>query len=120
MKIQTETEYDNIMEEILDLMNKGEDNLKKEEKEKLRKLALSAQAYEQGIYTISAPTTLEGMIELRMYEMKLRQKDLAKTLGVSGTKLSLILNEKQRPDIQFIKAIHTKLNISVDFIVQHI
>lgn len=120
MKIHTETEYNNIMQEILDLMNKGEKNLKKEEKEKLRTLALSAQAYEQGIYTIAAPTTLEGMIELRMYEMKLRQKDLAKTLGVSDTKLSLILNGKQKPDIQFIKAIYTKLNVSADFIMQHL
>ena len=52
--------------------------------------------------------------------MKLRQKDLAKTLGVSNTKLSLILNGKQKPDIQFIKAIHAKLNVSADFIMQHI
>ncbi|MFN8346613.1 MAG: helix-turn-helix domain-containing protein [Spirosomataceae bacterium] len=120
MKITNETEYERIMEEILHLMNQGEGNLNKEEKEKLRNLALAAQVYEQNLYTIPAPTTLEGMIELRMYEMKLKQKDLAKTLGVSDAKLSLILSGKQKPDIPFIKAVHTKLNVSADFILQHV
>ncbi len=120
MKINSEEEYEKIMEDILDLMNKGEGNLENAEKERLRTLAVAAQLYEHNLYSIPTPNTLEGMVELRMYEMKLKQKDLAKALGMSDAKLSLILSGKQKPDIPFIKAVHTKLNISADFILQHI
>lgn len=119
-QITTEDRYEQIMDEILDLMNKGEGNLNEEELMKLHSAALSAQAYEKKHYYVQPPRTLEGMIELRMYELKLKQKDLAETLGVSGAKLSLILNGKQKPDIPFIKAVYTKLNVPADFILTHI
>jgi HTH-type transcriptional regulator/antitoxin HigA len=117
---KTESEYEEAMVTIDDLMRKGEANLSEVELEKIRKMALAAQAYEQKHYYIEPPRTFQGMIELRMYEMKLKQKELAKTLGVSDAKLSLILNGKQRPDIAFIKAVHTKLNVPADFILAHI
>jgi HTH-type transcriptional regulator/antitoxin HigA len=120
LEYKTESEYDKAMIEIDRLMRKGENNLSDSELGKIRTMALAAQAYEQEHYYIEPPRTLEGMIELRMYEMRLKQKDLAKTLGVSGAKLSLILNGKQKPDIPFIKAVHTKLNVPADFILQHI
>ncbi|MCE7068025.1 type II toxin-antitoxin system HigA family antitoxin [Dyadobacter sp. CY326] len=120
IEFRTEKEYDEAMIEIDRLMKKGEARLSEEELETIRKMALAAQAYEKEHYYVEPPRTLEGMIELRMYEMKLKQKDLAATLGVSDTKLSLILNGKQKPDIPFIKAVHTKLNVSADFIMQHI
>ncbi len=88
--------------------------------DRLRNLALQAQDYEKSIYKISSPTSLEGMIELRMYEMKLRQTDLAKTLKVSDAKLSLILSGKQKPDVPFLKALYHKLNIPADFILEHV
>lgn len=110
----------NLLSEIVTLMNIGEANMTEADIDKLRKLSLEAQAYEKSIYTIPSPSTFEGMIELRMYEMKLKQKDLAKKLNVSDTKLSLILAGKQRPDIPFIKAVHSQLNVPADFILQHI
>ncbi|WP_255713577.1 hypothetical protein [Dyadobacter chenwenxiniae] len=39
----------------------------------------SLQEYELKIYPITAPKTLEGTIELRMYESLLKQNGLAKT-----------------------------------------
>lgn len=60
------------------LMKKEEDNLSAKEAKELRSMALAAQQYEKSIYTIEAPKTLEGMIALKMYERKLKQKDLAK------------------------------------------
>lgn len=118
--IISENEYNKTMIEIDLLMKKGEKNLTDFEFEKIRQLALQAQAYEHSIYSIPPPSTLEGMIELRMYEMKLKQKDLAKTLKVSDTKLSLILSGKQKPDVAFIKEVYQQLNVSADFILQHI
>ena len=101
-------------------MNKGEANLTNQEVNRLRTLALETQAYEKSIYSIPAPSTLAGMIELRMYEMKPRQKDLAKTLQVSDTKLSMILSGKQKPDVPFLKALYRDLDIPADFILEHV
>ncbi|MCE6992846.1 helix-turn-helix domain-containing protein [Dyadobacter sp. CY323] len=119
-KITSEQQYELIMENILDIMNKGEANISDTEAKELRRMALAAQAYEKEHYYIEPPRTFQGMIELRMYELRLKQNELARTLGVSDAKLSLILNGKQRPDIPFIKAVHTKLDIPADFILQHI
>jgi len=60
------------------------------------------------------------MIEMRMYEMRLKQHDLAKKLNISDAKLSLIMNGKQRPDVDFLKAVYTELNVDAEFILQHV
>jgi HTH-type transcriptional regulator/antitoxin HigA len=59
------------------------------------------------------------MIEMRMFEMRLKQKDLAKKLKISDAKLSLIMNGKQKPDIDFLKAVHSELNVDAEFILRH-
>ena len=120
MRTITEKEYDAIMLDIDKLMKKGEKNLSEMEFIELRELALLAQGYEKSVYSIPPPRTLEGMVELRMYEMKLKQKDLAKTLNISDAKLSLILAGKQKPDVPFIKAVYEHLKVPADFILQHI
>ena len=66
------------------------------------------------------PTTLEGMIELKMYERKLKQKELAKLLGLSEPKLSQILSGKRPPDVAFLKAAHQKLEIDASFLLNHV
>lgn len=118
--ISSKQEYNTAMKRIDALMKKGEGNLTKKENIELRQLALEAQAYEKSIYTIPAPSTIEGMIELRMYEMKLKQHQVAEKLGISSTKLSMILNGKQKMDLNFLKAVHTELNIDADFLLAKI
>ena len=118
-RIKNVVDYSNVMKLIDKLMAKGSENISKEELREIRKLALSAQQYEQKKYIIDAPTTLAGMIEIRMYEMRLKQRDLAKRLKISEAKLSLILNEKQKPDIDFLKAVHTELKVDAKFILEH-
>jgi len=118
-KIANDTDYSNIMSKIDSLMAKGSENVSKEELSEIRKLALAAQQYEQSNYVIEAPATLAGMIEMRMYEMRLRQKDLAKKLKISNAKLSLIMNGKQKPDVNFLKAVHKELQVDADFILEH-
>jgi HTH-type transcriptional regulator/antitoxin HigA len=46
-KILTEEQYEKLMAEILNLMNKGETNLTESELEDIREMALLAQAYER-------------------------------------------------------------------------
>ena len=45
-------------------------------------MAVAAREYEKKRFVISPPKTIEGMIELKMHEKKLKQKDLAKIMGL--------------------------------------
>src|ERR1700733_10813520 len=118
-KINNETDYEQIIAKLDSLMAKGSENVSKEELGEIRSLAELAQDYEQSIYVIDAPTTLEGMIEMRVFEMKLNQKELVHKLDVSPAKLSLILNGKQRADIRFLKAVYKQLKIDAEFVLEH-
>jgi HTH-type transcriptional regulator/antitoxin HigA len=53
-----------------------------------------------------------------MFQLQLNQYFTAKLLGVSEAKFSLIMNGKQKPDIYFIKAIHDKLKVDANLILQ--
>src|ERR1041384_4503687 len=101
-KVTNDREHAALLEQVDVLMKKGERNVTPEESQEIRQMGLALQAYEMEVYPIQAPKTLEGMIELKMYEMKLKQKDLADTLGISPVKLSMIINGKQKPDLAFI------------------
>lgn len=118
--IKSEIEYEDVMGEIEELMEKGESNLTVLEADRVRNMALAAQNFERKHYRTAMPETLPEMISLKMYEMRLNQTELAKELGVSDTKLSMIMHGRQQPDVKFIKAVHTKLNVSADFLLKHI
>jgi HTH-type transcriptional regulator/antitoxin HigA len=118
IKIENDKEYNATMKKIDALMKKGEAKLTDKEANEIRTLALAAQAYEKSIYTIPAPKTLEGLIELKMYERKLKQKELAKLLGVGEPKLSQIMSKKRKPDVAFLKAAHEQLGIDGNLLLE--
>lgn len=117
-KIENNADYKSVMQKIDSLMVKGSKNVSKAELDEIRKLALLAEKYEKSKYTIDAPTTLAGIIEMKMYEMRLKQKDLAHKLHVSDTKLSLIISGKQKPDVDFLKAIYNELHVDADLLLK--
>src|SRR5580692_1628303 len=119
MKIENDREYNATMKKIDALMKKGEKNLTDKEAEEIRTLALAARAYEKTIYTIPAPQTLEGLIELKMYERRLKQKELAKLLGIGEPKLSQIMSRKRKPDLDFLKAAHEHLGIDGNILLEY-
>jgi HTH-type transcriptional regulator / antitoxin HigA len=118
IKIENDKEYNATMKKIDALMKKGEAKLTDKEANEIRTMALAAQAYEKSIYTIPAPKTLEGLIELKMYERKLKQKELAKLLGVGEPKLSQIMSKKRKPDVAFLKAAHEQLGIDGNLLLE--
>ncbi|MBE9583347.1 helix-turn-helix transcriptional regulator [Mucilaginibacter sp. JRF] len=59
------------------------------------------------------------MVEMQMFEMKLKQRDLAQKLNISDSKLSLIMNGKQKPGVDFLKAVHAQLHIDANFLLEH-
>jgi len=117
--IATEKEYVATMKKLDALMKKGESNLTDKDAGEIRTLALAAQAYEKSIYTIPTPKTLLGLIELEMYERKLKQKELAKLLGIGEPKLSQIMSSKRKPDVAFLKAAHEHLGIDGNILLEY-
>ncbi|MCW3789390.1 helix-turn-helix domain-containing protein [Plebeiibacterium sediminum] len=75
------------------------------------------EAYEEEHYPIGLPSLIE-VIELRMFEMKLKQKDLATLLGTSATRISEYLSGKREITLNIAKALRSKLNIDSDIILQ--
>ena len=117
-KIHNREVYELTMKEIDTLMKRGEENLDPKEMERLRILAEAAEDYEDTNEPLPVPSSLPDMIRLKMFQLKLKQHYTAKLLGVSEAKLSLIMSSKQKPDIYFVKALHEKLNLDANQILE--
>jgi HTH-type transcriptional regulator/antitoxin HigA len=83
----------------------------------LKRVSDIVEAYETENYSIGSPT-LREVIELRMFEMKLKQKDLAEILETSTSRISEYLNGKRDITIEIARSLHKKLNIDSDIILQ--
>lgn len=55
-----------------------------------------------------------------MEELNVTQKGLSEILGIGTSKVSQILNGKRNPDLPFLKAVHQKLGIDGNFILNHV
>ena len=75
------------------------------------------EQYEEIHFPMGLPT-LQEMIELRMFEMGLKRKDLAALLNTSASRISDYLNGKRDITLKVAKALHQKLNIDSDIILQ--
>ena len=53
-----------------------------------------------------------------MFEMNLKQKQLAKILEISETRISELLSGKRKLNIELAKKLHSKLNIDAHFILE--
>lgn len=118
--IKSNEAYELVMKEIDSLMKKGEKNLSEKELLRLRKLSVAAEEYEDTNDPLPLPDSLPELIRMRMFQMQLNQGFAAELLGVSDTKFSLIMNGKQRPDVNFLKAVHSKLQVDANKILQAI
>lgn len=83
----------------------------------LLKVSDIIQQYEEIHYPIGLPS-LQEMIELRMFEMGLKRKDLAILLNTSASRISDYLNGKREITLKVAKELHQKLNIDSDIILQ--
>jgi len=118
--ITNEIEYNNALNKIHLLMKKGEDNLNDADAESITNLANKIQAFEKVHYPFPMPKTIADMVELKMFEKKINRVTLASMLGIDAPKLSQIMNGKRKPDLTFLKALHQKLGIDGNFILDHI
>jgi HTH-type transcriptional regulator/antitoxin HigA len=117
MIIDDESSYRLAITQLEQYLEKGFTNLKAEEAAALQNLSLTIAAYEKQVHPVARPQTLAEMIELRMYQRKINQKQLAELMEVSPSKLSQILSNKREPDLAFLKNCKHKLAIPSDFIL---
>jgi HTH-type transcriptional regulator/antitoxin HigA len=124
-KIKSEDDYRQVMERIETYLQKatrqgGFHSLLPEERDSLRDLSQLAESWEDQIplMPIRQPKTLIEMIELKMYERKLKQKDLAALLGISPTRLSEVMQGKRKVNLDLAKRLYKSLDIDARFILE--
>ena len=121
LEIKSKKEYHVLMVEIYNLMNKGEGKLTKAESNKLTKMAVTAELYEEnvlGLKPFKEPETIPELVELKLFEYKMTQARLAEEIGLAKSKVSEILTGKRKADISFLKGIHKVLKIDADLLLE--
>lgn len=124
-KIRSEKEYTLVMKSIEALLDKanrmgGFHRLPTADTALLEKLSTLAEGYEDNVMRIMPirPRTLREAVELRQRERKLTQAGLAKLLGIRPPKLSQILSGKRKADVAFLKAVHRRLHLDAEFVLE--
>lgn len=79
-------------------------SLSEQDDRELLRLSHLMRAYEQEHHPMpTQPQTLVGMIELKMFERKLKQRDLADLLEVEAPRVSELLRGKRRVSIKLAR-----------------
>ncbi len=125
-KIRTEKEYQITMKTIESLLDKatkkgGFHLLEKSDSTLLASLSKLAETYEDNEKALMPiqPKNLQQAVAFKMAQQNISQAELAKKLGIRAPKLSQILSGKRNADVEFLKALHKKLNIDADFLLMH-
>lgn len=108
----TKSEYTNKNRRLEDLLKLLTENGELSEKlnQELDSLSEEIAIYEETNYPFEVES-LKEMIELRMYQRKLKQKDIAQILGTTPSRISEILNGKRPLSFELAKGLYNKLNI---------
>ena len=124
-KIRNEAQYNQVLSLIEKIIANATDKggfnyLPEAEKEELAQLSIIAEKYEDEVLKIMPlPLTISAVVQHKIKEMNLTQAKLADLLGLGTAKLSQILSGKREPDVTFLKAVHNKLGISGDFLLEN-
>ncbi len=84
----------------------------------LDKISNLISDYEEQNYSIK-PNNLVEIVRLRMYQRKLKQKDLAKILNTTPSRISEFLSGKLKLTYDFAKELYNKLNIEAELIFKY-
>lgn len=121
--IKNEKEYKTATDKIEQLLQKatkkgGFEKITANESAQLNELSLAVNKYEKTHYSIPIPKTIDGILELKMFEKKLKQKEMAKLLGITETKLSEIIHHKRKPSVSFLSAMHQRLKVDGNLLLE--
>ena len=119
LTIETSTDYEQAMAVIETYLAKGSVNLTESDLAELQRLSLLVERYEDEHYPMPVePATLPEMIRLRMFQENLKQRDTAKILGITETRLSEVLTGKRKVNMDLAKRLHDRLRIRAEYILK--
>ena len=114
-KIENQAQYEwavKRVEELLPLV-KDDTPLNDPNSIELELLSNLVADYSEEHFALGEPTLVD-VLKLRMYEMGLNQKSLAKLVGVSPSRLSDYISGKCEPTLKVAREISRKLNIDAN------
>lgn len=119
LNVDTQDQYNQALEVIETYLAKGSVNMTEADLAELQRLSLLAERYEEEHYPMPVePATLPEMIRLRMFQQNMKQRDTAKALGITETRLSEVLTGKRKVNMDLAKRLHDKLHIRADYILK--
>ena len=110
--IKSEEEYDHALQRMEEIFHALEGT---EEGDEAEVLALIIEDYEEKYHPIGHPDPIEA-IKFMMEQKNLKQKDLAEILGYRS-RVSEILSGKRKLNLEMIRKLHEKLNISYESLI---
>ena len=122
-KILSKNDFELAEKQMNDLLNiatikGGFDFLTPSETEALEGFTQTVKQYEDAHFIIETPQTVPELIAFKMFEKNLKQKEIAKLLHTTDTKLSEIMHNKRKPSISFLKALHQVLEIDGNLLLR--
>lgn len=127
MKIKTEKEFRAYQAEMEVLTAKGTslgdmELLSEEEKEKYIALSQAISEWEAAYHPLPGrvSTVITDAIRKKMETENLKQKETAKRLGVSESRVSDILNGRRPLNLNIVKRLRDNFGIPADFILDNI
>lgn len=127
MKIKTEKEFRAYQAEKESLIAKGTslgdmELLSEEDKTRYIALSQAISEWEAAYYPLPGrvSTLITDAIRAKMEAENLKQKEAAKRLGVSESRVSDILNGRRPLNLNIVKRLRDNFNIPADFILDNI
>jgi HTH-type transcriptional regulator/antitoxin HigA len=120
MKIATNKQYKEAVHRVYSLMNKGDNNITEADAHQIEIMAKAIEDYEDNVLKIMPlPVTVASIVQDKIAEMDITQTQLAQMFGIGKSKISQILSGKRQVDVAFLKAVHSKLGIDGNLILEH-
>lgn len=127
MKIKTEKEFRTYQAEMESLIAKGTalgdmELLEEEDKEKYITLSQAVSEWEAAYHPLPGrvSTLITDAIRAKMEAENLKQKDTARRLGISESRISDLLSGRRPLNLHLVKRLRDNLGIPADFILDNI
>ena len=117
-KIETKAQYDWAVKRVEELLPLGTDETTMDNTHSIELDIITnlVADYSEEHFALGEPTLVD-VLKLRMYEMGLNQKSLAKLIGVSPSRLSDYISGKCEPTLKVAREISQKLNIDANIVL---
>ena len=96
-----------------------ENNIPKEVRDQYIEVSNALIEYENAYHPLPGrvSTLITDAIKQQMRERRLKQKSLAKLLGLSDSRVSDLIKGKRALNLNIVKKLHSELNIPADFLL---